>query len=230
LADGNQVISGPVGAGPFEIPQLPVITGAGNISMTVTNALGQQVTVTQPFYANSSMLAPGLHTFALQAGWARRNWGTVSNDYGKFAGAGLFRAGVTPKFTFEASGEGTPGAAMGGAGGLLQIGNLGVLNFSAAAGGGGGGFGAQVSAGAQRIGRMFSLGASATLGTHDYRDIAAVNGGGIPRKQFSGFTSLSLRHFGSAGVAFAGIDQDPGQNLPPLNSYSRQHSRVLSVN
>jgi outer membrane usher protein len=77
---------------------------------------------------------------------------------------------------------------------------------------------------------MFSLGASATLGTHDYRDIAAVNGGGIPRKQFSGFTSLSLRHFGSAGVAFAGIDQDPGQNLPPLNSYSRQHSRVLSVN
>jgi len=230
LADGNQVVSGPVGAGPFEIPQLPVVTGAGTISMTMTNALGQQVTVTQPFYANSSMLAPGLHSYALQAGWVRRNWGTASNDYSKFAGAGLFRTGITPKFTLEASAEGTPGAGMGGAGGLVQIGNLGVLNFSAAGGGGGGGFGAQLSAGAQRIGRMFSIGASAILATHDYRDIASVNGGGVLRKQLSGFTSVSLRHFGSAGVAFAGMDQDPGQNLPPLDSFSAQHSRVLSVN
>ena len=49
LADGNLVASGSVGAGPFEVPQLPVVTGAGNIAMTVTNALGQQVTLTQPF-------------------------------------------------------------------------------------------------------------------------------------------------------------------------------------
>ena len=112
LADGNLVASGSVGAGPFEVPQLPVVTGAGNITMTVTNALGQQVTLTQPFYASSSLLAPGLHSFAVQAGWVRRNWGVDSNDYGKIAGAGMFRTGVTPKFTFEASAEGTPGAVL----------------------------------------------------------------------------------------------------------------------
>ena len=54
--------------GPFQVPQLPVVTGAGTISMTVTNALGQQVTVNQPFYASSALLAPGLQALSVQAG------------------------------------------------------------------------------------------------------------------------------------------------------------------
>jgi outer membrane usher protein len=230
LADGNLVLSNPVAAGPFQVPELPVITGAGNISMTVTNALGQQVNVTQSFYANASMLAPGLHTFAVQSGWVRRNWGSVSNDYGKIAGVGLFRVGITPRFTLETTAEGTPGAEMAGAGGLVQIANLGVLNFAMAGSNGDGQAGGQVSAGAQRIGRLFSIGADATLATRNYRDIAAVNGGGIPRKQLSGFTSLSLRRFGNAGFAYAGVDQDPPHSgLIPFSALSAQHSKVVSI-
>jgi outer membrane usher protein len=230
LADGNLVASNSVGAGPFQVPQLPVVSGAGTISMTVTNAMGQQVSVTQPFYASSSMLAPGLHTFAFQYGWVRREWGSASNDYGKFAGAGMFRLGVTPKFTIEASAEGTPGAQMGGAGGILQIGNLGVLNFSMAGSTGEGHVGGEISAGAQRIGRLFSVGANAMLGTRDYRDIAAMNGGGIPRKQISGFTSVSFRRFGNAGVAYAAQDQEPRPGPVPFNEFAAQHSKVLSIN
>ena len=116
LANGNLVVSSQTDAGPFEIPQLPVVSGAGTISMTVTNSLGQQVTVTQPFYASSTLLAPGLQTFAVQAGLVRRNWGSVSNDYGKIAGAAIYRRGLTPMFTVEGSVEGTPGAVHGGRG------------------------------------------------------------------------------------------------------------------
>ena len=94
LADGNLVVSSQVAAGPFEIPQLPVVSGAGTISMTMTNAMGQQVTVTQPFYASSALLAPGLQTFAAQAGLVRRNWGAASNDYGKMAGGRSSIAGA----------------------------------------------------------------------------------------------------------------------------------------
>ncbi len=230
LADGSQVLSNPVAAGPFQIAQLPVVSGAGTISMTVTNALGQQVNLTQPFYASSSMLAQGLHTFAVQSGWVRNNWGSVSNDYGKIAGAGLFRAGLTPKFTMEASAETTPGTTMAGAGGVVQIGNLGVLNFAMAGSGGGGQAGAQVAAGAQRIGRLFSIGASAILGTRNYRDIAAMNEGGIPRKQLSGFISATLGSLGSAGFAYAGVDQDPGPGIIPFNAITVEHSRIVSAN
>src|ERR1035437_8079364 len=108
------------------------MSGAGTISMTVTNALGQQVTLTQPFYASSALLTPGLQTFAGQAGLVRRNWGSVSNDYGKIAATGIYRRGLTTKFTVEGSGEVTPGAFAAGAGGGGGGGELGGGNFGGA--------------------------------------------------------------------------------------------------
>ncbi len=101
LANGNQVLSSQVGAGPFQTPQLPVISGAGNITMTMTNALGQQVTVNQPFYTSSELLKPGLQQFSTQVGLARRNWGAIDGAYGKMAGAALYRRGINPKLTLE---------------------------------------------------------------------------------------------------------------------------------
>jgi len=230
LADGNLMVASQIAAGPFEVPQLPVVSGAGTISMTVTNAMGQQVTLTQPFYASSALLAPGLHTFAVQSGLVRRNWGSVSNDYGKIAGAAVWRGGLTPKFTLEGSVEATPGTVMVGAGGVAQIGNIGVLNFAAATSTGSGNTGAQFSAGAQRIGRVFSLSASAIIADRNYRDIASMNGDRIPRKQISAFTSLYLRRFGSLGAAYAGIDQDAAPTPVLFTVVPTAHSNVVSAN
>ncbi len=223
LTDGNLAASSQIAPGPFEVPQLPVVEGAGTISMTVTDAMGQQVTVTQPFYASSTMLAPGLQTFAVQTGLVRRNWGSASYDYGKLAGAAIFRRGITNHFTIEGSAEGTPGAFMAGAGGVVQVNNLGVVNFAVAPSFGSGQAGAQFSVGAQRIGRIFSLGASAIMANRNYRDVASENGDGVPRKQLSAFTGLSLRRFGSAGLAYAAVNMDPSpvtlqQNMTPCSA------------
>jgi outer membrane usher protein len=229
LANGNLVISRQIDAGPFEIPQLPVVSGAGTISMTVTNALGQQVNVTQPFYASLALLAPGLQTFAVQSGLVRRNWGSVSNDYGKIAGTAIYRRGLTPKFTVEGSFEGSPGTIMAGAGGLAQVSNLGVLNFGMATSTGSGHYGAQFSAGAQRIGRVFSLGASAIIAGHNFKDVAATNGEPVPRKQLNANAGLSLRQFGSVGVAYGALDLDGAPNPTTLDITPAQHSHVLSA-
>ncbi len=230
LADGNLTVSSQIAAGPFEIPQLPVVSGAGTISMTVTNAMGQQVTLTQPFYASSALLAPGLQTFAVQAGLVRRDWGAASNDYGKMAGAAFYRRGLTRRFTVEGSVEDTPGAFMAGAGGVAQIGHLGVVNFAVAPSVASGHLGAQYSAGAQRIGRMFSLGGSAIVADRNYRDIASMNGAGVPRKQLSAFTSLSVKRFGSAGMAYAEVNQDPTPTPSLQSVMSAQHSQVVTAN
>ncbi len=230
LADGNLAISSQIAPGPFEIPQLPVVEGAGTISMTVTNALGQQVTLNQPFYASSAMLAPGLQTFAMQSGLARRDWGSASNDYGKMVGAAIYRRGLTRTFTVEGSFEDTPGAFMAGVGGVAQIDNLGVVNFAVAPSFGSGQAGAQFSAGAQRIGRVFSLGASAIMADRNYRDVASMNGGGVPRKQLSAFAGLSLRHFGSGGLAYAAVNQDASPHPLPIEFAPAQHSQVVSAN
>jgi outer membrane usher protein len=230
LMNGNLVASNQVTAGPFQIPQLPVISGAGTISMTVTNALGQQVNVTQPFYASTTLLKPGLQTFAVDAGLARRFWGSYSNIYGKMAGSAIYRRGLTRKFTVEGSVEDTPGAAIEGAGGVFQVGHLGVVNFAAAASSGSGTTSAQYSAGAQRIGRKFSLGASAIIAGRNYRDIAAMNGAAVSRKQLNGNTSLTLKRFGTVGAAYAGLDQDNSPNPIPPGSTTSQHTKVVSAN
>ena len=231
MTNGNMVAASQIGSGPFVIPQLPVITGAGNISMTVTNALGQQVTLTQPFYASSSLLAPGLKTFAVEAGLARLSWGTQSFDYGKIAGNAVYRRGITPKFTIEGSLESTPGTAKAGAGGLLQIGNLGIVNFSAAGSKWGGQSGTQYTLGAQRIGRVFSLGTSATIATAGFRDVASLNADNVPRKQISAFTSVYFKRLGTIGVGYSGIDQAAvvASSVQP-NSVPASQSHVFTAN
>ena len=230
LTDGNLMVSSQVAPGPFEVPQLPVMSGAGTISMTVTNALDQQVTLTQPFYASSALLAPGLQTYAGQAGLVRLNWGSVSNDYGKLAGTAVYRRGLTRKFTVEGSVEATSGTTMAGAGGVTQIANLGILNFAAAASTGSGQTGAQFSVGAQRLGRRFSVGASATMTTGNYRDVASINGDGAPKKQISAFTSLSSKRLGSVGLAYGESDQNATANAFQPGFTPVQNSQVVSVN
>jgi len=230
LVNGNLVASNQVDAGPFEIPQLPVISGAGTITMTMTNAQGQQVSVTQPFYGGSSLLAPGLQTFAVQTGLVRREWGTLSNDYGKMAGTGFYRRGLTRKLTVEATAEATSGATMGSVGAAALAGKLAVVNFDVAASGGSGHFGELLSVGAQHIGTIFSLGGSAILANRNYRDVAAMNGSGIPRKQISAFTGLSLRRFGSAGLAYAGVDEDASPVAIQGIGTQSESSHVVTAN
>ncbi len=207
LVNGSRLLSRPVQPGAFEIPQLPVVTGAGSISMTVTNALGQQVATTLPFYASSNMLASGLQTYSAEIGAVRRNWSFVSNDYGALAGSATWRRGLSPWLTLEAHGEGTSGLAAAGAGVVVNVDNLGVLN-AAAAGSGIGQPGAQLTLGAQRIGPIVSFGVFASIADRNFRDLAAVNGDPTPRRQLNAFASLSMGRYGSAGIAFAGIDRN----------------------
>lgn len=229
LVDGNLVVSRPVDAGPFQTPQLPVISGAGTISMTVTNALGQQVTVSLPFYASSSLLAPKLQTFSVQTGLVRRNWGLLSDDYGKVAGTAMYRRGLTNKLTVEASTEATPGAFLAGAGGVYQVGTLGVVNLALAGSSGSGGGGTLLSAGAQRIGRVFSIYASSTLATRNFKDVATINGDTFPRKQINAGAGLTSRHFGSIAGAYGSIDRDAVNTSVKLYIAQPEHTQILSA-
>jgi outer membrane usher protein len=230
LADGNQVLAQQIAPGPFEIPQLPVVMGAGTISLSVTNALGQQVTVTQPFYASATLLAPKLQTFAVQTGVVRLNWGSVSNDYGKVAGTAIYRRGLTSKFTIEGSAEGTPGAFTAGVGGLFQVGNLGVINFSTASSSGAGHAGEQFSLGAQRIGKVFSVGASAVIASKNYTDVAVLNGSPIPKTQLNANTGLSLKRYGTFGVAYGELNQEAYVYPISGSATPAQKSRIFSAN
>jgi outer membrane usher protein len=230
LVNGNLTTSSEVSPGPFEIPQLPVISGEGTITMTLTNTLGGQVTVTQPFYGASTLLAKGLQTFAGQAGLVRREWGLLSNDYGKMAGSAYYRRGLSQTFTVEATTETTSGTFMGGAGGTATLWHRALVNLDVAASGGSAGAGELLSAGVQHQGRIFGIGGSASVANRNYRDIAAMNGSPVARKQISLFTGLTLRHCGSLAVAYASVSDSPPAVQVPNTLAGSLQSQVVTAN
>ena len=241
LVNGNRVLTRQVGAGPFEIPQLPVVTGAGTVALTLTNALGRQVVTTLPFYASSELLAPGLQTWSAQAGAVRRNWGVLGSDYGAVAASATLRRGMSQKLTLEGSAEASAGTVMAGAGAVVNLRDLAVLNVSAAASHGAGSSGGRASAGLQRVGTAFSFGASVAVAGSSFRDIAAASGDPVPRLQLNTSAGLSLGRLGALGISFTGLRRDaavaslappalpggmlPGQLADPL----AQKARVLSA-
>ena len=229
LANGNLVLSHQVDAGPFEIPQLPVVNGATSVSITVTNALGQQVSVTRPFYASTSLLAPSLHTFSAQVGLVRREWGQLSNDYGKAAATGDYSLGLTRNVTVEASTEATSGTVLAGGGAVIGVGSLGVLNASATASAGSDGGGARVSFGAQRLSNFFSFGTSEIISSRGFEDVASLNGDAIQRRLLSVTGGLELRRFGSLGVSYAETRQDPSPHPLGGEMAVGQHGQILSA-
>lgn len=230
LANGNVVSSNQVAAGPFQVQQLPVVSGAGTLTLTVTNALGQQVTLNQPFYASSTLLAPGLQTYSLQTGLVRRAWGALSNDDGKMAGTALYRRGINRRLTVEAATEATPGVFMAGGGGAATLGHLGAMNFAVAGSHASGATGAQYSFGVQRVARAYSVGGSAVLADRRYRDLAAMNGTGVYRRQIGATATFSVKRIGSLSAAFAGLDQDAPPVVVPATASTATHAKVLSAN
>jgi outer membrane usher protein len=246
LVNGLQQFSAQTQAGPFQVPQLPVNVGANTVSLAVTNVLGQQVTLTLPFYASENLLAPGLDTFSFDGGFVRRKWGVISDDYGDFAVSGTYRRGVSDAVTLESHIEATRGAFMGGLGVVANAFDFAVVNASAAGSTAGGLTGAEFAVGAQRLGPDWSLGVSALFTTRDFRDIAALNGDPIPRLQLNANAGVSFGQWGSFGVAYTSVDRDaavvasnvvfppsqltPGLTNAPFQVIPAEHAKILSAN
>jgi outer membrane usher protein len=208
LVNSTKLLSQQVPPGPFQVSQIPVVSGAGTITMKVTNVLGQQITTVLPYYTSANLLAPGLQTYTVEIGRVRRNYGMVSNDYGNLAGFATYRRGIATNLTLETHAEGTAHQYMVGGGLVINLFDFGVANVSAADSAGAGKPGAQISFGMQRLGRVFSFGANASFANHNFRDVAAMSGDPVPRRQISANAGLSLGRYGSFGLAYADIDRD----------------------
>ena len=127
-------VSQEVPAGPFQINDLPVVTGSGTARVVVRDALGRETVSETPFFASSDLLASGFWDYSAEAGFARRFYGVESNDYdGRFMASGTLRYGLTDWLTLEGHAEGGGGLVNGGAGAVFGIGPYGIGSFAASA-------------------------------------------------------------------------------------------------
>jgi outer membrane usher protein len=220
MVDGIRQLSEPVQPGPFSIRTLPVVTGAGEVSVVVTDALGRQTFITLPFYASAALLKPGLASYSLETGTVRQNYGLSTDRYSGWAANGSFRYGLTDWLTLESHGEATVSADLLGAGAAVQVGTLGIVTAALAGSAGRGAApvsrgskaGGLVSAGFERVSSRFSVGVSGTFSTSGYRDIAAVYGSPVPKSTLNASAGYQLGSWGNLGVAYV---RQVSRQLPP---------------
>lgn len=201
-----------VPAGPFTIDNVPVVTGAGEVQLRVTDLLGRERLVTQPYYVSSRLLREGLSDFSYEVGFKRERYGGASFDYGDLLGAATHRYGLTNAVTGEVHAEAESDRASLVAGGAVVLGSFGLL--SGGVGGsveddaGTGGLG-QVAY--EYLGRRLSLGARTRYSSGGFRQAAGDDGSLERVDQFNiGFDAL---HLGRVGMLLLNQERndDPDQ-------------------
>ena len=130
---GNKLLmSDEVPSGAFSINDLPVKSGQGDVRMITRDILGHEQVITQPFNVNPNLLKKGLHHYSYELGFARRNFGVESNNYGHAVAVGTHRYGRTDQFTGEIHVELLGHMQAVGLGGMFVSPNSGVLSGSVA--------------------------------------------------------------------------------------------------
>ena len=116
-----------VGSGPFSVSNVPLISGMGNAEIVVRDSAGHETRSTVPFYASSSLLAPGLTSWSLEGGLPRLSYGSAADVYVESpVGSATLRRGIFDGLTVETHVEGGAGVANGGVGVVFKTGTIGV--------------------------------------------------------------------------------------------------------
>ncbi|WP_411599034.1 fimbria/pilus outer membrane usher protein [Acinetobacter nosocomialis] len=130
----QKIYSGLVPSGPFDIKQLPFISG-NEVTLVTTDATGQQSITKKPYYFSSKILAKGINDFSVDVGVPRYNYGLYSNDYddATFA-SGAIRYGYSNSLTLSGGVEAsTDGLTNLGTGFAKNLFGVGVINADLAA-------------------------------------------------------------------------------------------------
>lgn len=121
-----------VAAGPFQVTNVPIVNGQGEVRVVVRDVLGREQVFTSSFYASSQLLKPGLDDYAFSVGRARQQYGLQSTDYGRLQSSGYWRRGLTDRFTLLTNIEAARGFTSVGAGATVVLPALGELSASVA--------------------------------------------------------------------------------------------------
>lgn len=175
FVDNVKTFSQDVSAGPYNITNLPVVSGSGTAHVVVTDATGRQTETSLPFFTTPTLLAKGLTDFSLDAGFARRNYGLLSYDYDRHPlGSATGRHGLTDWLTLEGHGEGGAGLMNGGFGAVARVGRWGVVSLALAGSHKGRAIGGQIYADYNFEYAGFTVDLSTQRTLKRYNDLASV--------------------------------------------------------
>ncbi len=201
----NQLVtSSQLPPGPFVVDRLPTVSGTGDVSVVVRDALGREQVVTQSFYSSSTLLAQGLTQYSVNLGKIRDAYALESNQYGPTLGEVSYRRGITDSLTLEGHGEYLAGDShAAGVNAVFGVGRIGVINFTAANGGDSSGSGWLSGLGIEHRGTNTSFIASSLWATSDFSQVGEPLNPAMRMRQRSLLqTGMGLGRFGSLSLAY----------------------------
>lgn len=224
FVNGQRVSSEAVPPGPFTIDRVPPINGAGQLQVVVTDALGRQQVLSQPYYSGRSLLRAGLNEYSLEAGAIREDYALRSNAYGDIVAAATYRRGVTDNFTAEVHAEGQQdGASALGFDTALQVGNLGIVSLTGAAGGEGE-VGYLAGVGFERNGPRISVFGRTRFTSEHFAQLGSSEENARPKQR--SFVGLGF-NFGHAGNLQLSYGHQSNWSSPDSGAFGLSHSVTL---
>src|SRR5882757_1635876 len=189
-----KTFTGSVPQGPFQVTNLPIVTGAGTASVVIHDSLGRQAVTTLPFYASNQLLSAGLYDFSAETGFARRFYGIESSNYDpRPVGSASARYGLTNWLTLEGHAEGGAGLYNGGVGASFFLGPFGVASLAVAGSRTGERTGGLFSASLEMTYGFLSLYARTQRTVGGYEDIASITAPLLDPKLNAAFSYFSAR-------------------------------------
>lgn len=221
-----------VPTGPFAVDNLPTLNGNGDARIVVRDQLGRETVITQSFFSNGQLLAPGLDDWSLEAGRVRNDLGNASGKYGPAFISGTWKHGYTPGLTLEGRTELTPGLRTLQAGAIAGL-PFGLLGSTAVTGShqNSAGSGAQWLQGLEYSGLRSSTFVQAQGASKAFRQLGQLDNSSPTKLQLAANWTYSLPRSGTFGLGYASIRRYDSARVESYSAnYSVQISRRVSLN
>lgn len=226
--------------GAYLINNIPVVTGAGNVSVVTQDLLGRTQVVNIPYYASPTLLKPGLEDYSYELGFLRQNYGINSNDYHQALLTATYLRGITDDLTLGGHGELLSATQTLGVSCDYLVKQFGILSLATAGShsqySGGGWLG---SFGFTRQTPTINYGIKSTYQTSGYQQIGlqpfiASPLGAVSTNQL--FVGYDAGYFGSLGLSYTTTKQyaapnavsNPGPQISEIGTLT--YSRGLMYN
>ena len=181
-----------IAPGPFEVRNLPVGSGVGQVSYVVRDAFGRTQEFASPYYAASGVLADGISEYGYHLGFRRLGFGEESTHYGAPELLARHRIGIGDRLTvgyrLESALQRTGGTSLLASGGpnLALALPVGELDLEAAGSTDGAATGAAASLSYTVFTRRLSAGGSIRAMSASYSNLSLPAAADRPLLQLRG--------------------------------------------
>ncbi len=196
----------PLAPGGYDVSNLPVTTGAGNVQTVLRDAFGRTEVLSWQYYYTAGLLGRGVSDYGYSLGFRRAYYGRASFEYGRPVFLGRHRVGVSDSLTLGGRLDAATDLASGGPSATIGL-PFGTLDLEAAASAQAGTFGAAASVGYSFVSRRFGGGALVRVLSGGYANAALAAVDDRARVQASVFAGAPIGSRVNLGASYAMLDR-----------------------